>query len=125
LSCGGHGHTEDAVDGSDAAIEGQFTGDDVIAHFITGDFVPAGKDAQSDGQIESRAGFFDIGWGKIDEGKCFRITEARICDGAANTFDAFFDGGIGQADNHRFFEAIQRNIDFNFTENPLDAFQGH
>ncbi len=121
---GGHCHTEDAVDGSDAAVEGELAYDDEVLEGGAGEDSLTGKDAECDGEVEGRAFLFDVGGGEVHEGLGFRVFVAGIDDCAADALGAFLYGGVGEADDQGLVESAAGYVDLDLANYALDTFEG-
>lgn len=118
---GEEGEGEGAFDFADAAVEGEFAGDEEIFVAVGLDEIGAAQDADGHGEIEAWGVFFDVGGGEVDEEGVLGEGEAGVDDGAADAFDGFFDGGLGQTDDGGFLEAALGDVDFDLTELGVDA----
>ena len=61
------------------------------------------------------------GGGEVDQELVSGEGVAAVDDGAADAFDGLFDGGLWEADDESFFEALFADIDFDFTKDGVDA----
>ncbi len=63
---GGQGHGEDAPGGLEAAVQGEFSEDEVLLQAFLGDDLLGRQDAQGHGQVEAGALFAHVGRGQVD-----------------------------------------------------------
>lgn len=74
-----------------------------------------GDEGDGDREIEARAFFLEIGRGEIDGGDAVVHHETATGDGGGDAFAAFFDGGVGKADDdHPRGAAAIVGFDFDF-----------
>lgn len=121
LLFGEQGEGEGAFDFSDAAVEGEFAGDEEVLVAVGLDEVGAAEDADGHGEVEAGGVLFDVGGGEVDEEGVLGEGVAGVDDGAADAFDGLFNGGLGEADDGGLLEATLGDIDFDLTELGVDA----
>ena len=118
---GEHGEGERAFYFAEFAVEGEFTGDEEVFVNIGVDGVARAEQADGDGEIEGGAFFFDIGGCEVDELGVGGEGEAAVDHGTADAFDGFTDGGLGEADDGGFFQAMFGNIHLDLAEDGVDS----
>ena len=136
LFAGEHGHGECALDGADAAIEGELAGDEIF-FVVDFDCVAAataargiedainGEDSQGHRQFQGVAFFAEVGGGEIDGEEAFGEAVAAVEESGADAVEGFFDGGVGEADDGGFGAGLGAFgvIDFDFAGKRIDALQ--
>ena len=118
------GHAEDAFDGANATIEREFARDHVLLGAV-GDGVVGAEDlTEGDGEVERGAFLAEVGGGKVDEGAMGGWLVAAVVNRGADALAAFFNAGVGQADDLGFGEPHAADVDFDFAGQGLDADEG-
>jgi hypothetical protein len=112
---------ECTFDLADTAVKGELAGDEEILVAVVLDGVGGAEEADGHGEIERGAFFFDVGGCEVDDELMDGEGVAAVDDGAADAFDGLFDGGLCEADDESFFEALFADIDFDFTKDGVDA----
>ena len=118
---GEHGEGERTFYFAELAVEGEFTGDEQVFVDIGVDGIAGAEQADGDGEIEGGAFFFDIGGCEVDELGVGGEGEAAVNHGTADAFDGFADGGLGEADDGGFFQAVFGNIHLDLAEDGVDS----
>jgi len=113
---------ERAADGTDAAIERQFTEKHHLVDRLAKELAHATSEAESHWKIKRGAFFLDVGGSEID-GNALAVREfdAAIAEGGFDAFAAFFYGIIGKADDVEIVHAGRANVDFDFDKIGIDA----
>ena len=87
------------------------------------DFLRGRDHAERDREIEARAFLLNVGWGEIDRGPPARPIITAVADRGRDPILAFFDRGVGQADDHDPWVAAGGvNLDLDFVG--VDAVDG-
>ena len=118
---GEHGEGKGAFYFAELAVEGEFAGDEEVFVNIGVDGIAGAEQADGDGEIEGGAFFFDIGGSEVDELGVGGEGEAAVDHGTADAFDGFADGGLGEADDGGFFQAVFGDIHLDFAEDCVDS----
>jgi len=93
-----HGHGQNSGDGAQASVESEFADKQKSAEIGDAQRAVRAENSKSDGQIEARAFFFEIGGREVDGDEGRRNQIAGVLDCGANAVAAFADSGIGQTD---------------------------
>jgi hypothetical protein len=105
------GQGDDAFDGADPAVEGQFAGDDVAPEVGGGVVVGRGggrgkcesaggdEKAERDWKVIDGAFLSKVGGREIDEEAAVAGGVAGVGEGGADALEGFFHAGVGQADD--------------------------
>lgn len=91
---------ECSLDGTHLAIESQLAGDHAAIEPRDVGVVGHGDHAQGDGQVETRAFFFQVRGREVHGGAVAGPAEAAVRNGGGHTVATLAHRGIGQADDH-------------------------
>ena len=115
-------HGQDAVGVAQAAVEGKLA-EEKGGFGRQVDLAGAEQDADGDGEVVGRAGFFQVGGGQVDGDAAHREFAAAVAEGGAHPFPGFLDRRIGQADNVESGQAGSY-VHFHLNDEPVQADYG-
>ena len=111
---GGFDDVDDAWDGADFAVQGEFADEEGIGEVFREELAGEGEDADGDGEVEVGAVFLEVGGGEVDGDFLGGEGEVAVYDGAADALAGLGDGFVGHADNVESGEAaVGVAFDFN------------
>lgn len=109
------GDGEDAFDGADGSVEGEFAHDGEVVFVGKGGFHAVGRDGEGDRKVEGGAFFFEVGGGEIDDIDD-AVAKAGGGDGRTDAHGGLANGGVGEADDDGsgLFAVAAVDFDFHF-----------
>src|SRR6266545_3876336 len=116
---GGHRDRQGALDGADAAVEGQFADRGEIAQLFGQELAGRDEQAQRDRQVEPTRVFSEVCRREVDHGAAGVAVVAEVDEGTLDTMDTLLDGHLGQAHQDDFREA-RGGIDFHLDRQRID-----
>ncbi len=94
----GDGDGQHALYCAEGAVETELADEDEVGDVLDGESAVGSEDADSDGEIEAGAFFFEVSGGEVDGDAGGREIEAGVFDGGADAVARLANSGVGEAD---------------------------